>query len=483
MQKTKLRSISIKENNSLKSALKKIDENGLGICFVLKNDWALTGVVTDGDIRRAIIKGYDIKDSLNEIINKDYVYLEYGVSDLEIQKHLSSEIKYIPLVDKSGRLVDYASYLKYHNIPIAQPNLDGNELAYVTHCIKTNWISSQGRYVQDFEKQFAAFINSQSALTTSNGTTALHLALRALCVGPGDEVLVPNFTFIAPINAVLYVGAKPVLVDIDKDTLCIDPKFIEQSITEKTKAIIPVHIYGQSADMDKIIKITKSNKLLIIEDCAEALGTYYNNLHVGNFGDAAIFSFFGNKTLTTGEGGMLIFNSPIFDSKARILRDHGMDSKKKYWHNELGYNYRLTNIQAAIGLAQLERLESFIANKIFIAEQYSKRFKTQKFFEIPKQIRGIQHSFWLYTVILKKEYLDYRDNIINRLLKNGIETRPTFYAVDSMPFYKDIDKLNIDRPVSNEVARSGISLPTFPGLESSQIEYISDSLLKILEDL
>ena len=472
----------VQHNENLRSALVKIDTNAMGICFVVKNN-ILIGVITDGDIRRAMMKGYKLEDPLSKVANKNYIHLQYGLSDYEIQKHLSDEIKYIPLLDEKGRLIDYASNTKFHNIPMAQPILDGNELAYVTDCIKTNWISSQGSYVQDFENHFAKFINVNNAMTTSNGTTALHLALKTLGIGPGDEVLVPNITFIAPINAVLYVGAKPVFVDIDKNSLCINPKLIEQSITKKTKAIIPVHIYGQSADMDRIIEIAKLNKLLIIEDCAEALGTYYKKSHVGTFGDAAIFSFFGNKTLTTGEGGMLIFKSEEFDTKGRILRDHAMSPDKKYWHEEMGYNYRLTNIQAAIGLAQLERLESFIASKKSIAEQYNKRFKTQNFFEVPKQIPGIQHSFWLYTVILKKELLDYRDKIINSLLKNGIETRPTFYAVDSMPFYKAIDQFNIDRPVSNELARSGISLPTFPGLESKQIKYISDSFLKILEDL
>ena len=273
------------------------------------------------------------------------------------------------------------------------------------------------------------------------------------------------------------------MLDIDKNSLCIDPKLIEQSITKKTKAIIPVHIYGQSADMDKIIHIAKKHKLLIIEDCAEALGTNYKKSHVGTFGDAAIFSFFGNKTLTTGEGGMLVFKSSDIDSKARILRDHAMTPDKRYWHDDLGYNYRLTNIQSAIGLAQLERLESFISQKKFIADQYNNKFENQKFFQIPIQLPEISHSFWLYTVILNKEKKAYRDQIIKALLKMGIETRPAFYAVDSMPFYKSTDDLNIDRPVSNMVARSGISFPTFPGLQSSQIEYISNSFLKILEDL
>jgi len=482
IQIPKLKIMIIDFNEDLKSALKCIDNNEKGICFVTDNG-KLKGVITDGDIRRALINGYHIDDSLSKIVKKNYVSLEYGLPDDEIQKHLSDEIKFIPLVDKKGFLVDYASNTKFHNIPMAQPMLDGNELAYVTNCIKTNWISSQGSYVKDFEKYFAKFINTDNAITTSNGTTALHLALRALGIGPGDEVLVPNFTFIAPINAVLYVGAKPVMLDIDKNSLCIDPKLIEKSITKKTKAIIPVHIYGQSADMDKIIHIAKKHKLLIIEDCAEALGTYYKKSHVGTFGDAAIFSFFGNKTLTTGEGGMLIFKSSDFDAKARILRDHAMLPNKRYWHDDLGYNYRLTNIQSAIGLAQLERLESFISQKKFIADQYNNKFENQKFFQIPIQIPEISHSFWLYTVILNKEKKAYRDQIIKALLKMGIETRPAFYAVDSMPFYKSTDDLNIDRPVSNMVARSGISLPTYPGLESVQIEYISDSFLKILKNL
>jgi perosamine synthetase len=479
----KLINVSVLENDTLKSALKKIDENGLGVCFVTKKNGILKGVISDGDIRRAIIKGHDTQVSLVNIIHDNYVYLKYGVTDLEIQKHLSSKIKYIPLIDNSGYLIDYASNLKFHNIPMACPILDGNELSYVSDCIKTNWISSQGTYVKDFEESFASYIKVNRAITTANGTAALHLALRTLRIGPGDEVLVPNLTFISPINAVLYVGAKPIFIDIDKNSLCINPKLAENAINEKTKAIIPVHLYGQAAEMDKIVKIAKSHKLFIIEDCAEALGTYYNNAHVGTFGDASIFSFFGNKTITTGEGGMLIFNSKEHDKKARILRDHAMDPKRRYWHNDLGYNYRLTNIQAAIGLAQLEKIEYFINQKKNIANQYEERFINQTYFEIPNQVTNSQHSFWVYTIILNKNIINKRDKIINEMLKYGVETRPTFYAVDSMPYYQSIDSYKINRPVSNEIAKAGISLPTFPSLDITQIKYISESLLKIISKL
>jgi perosamine synthetase len=239
-------------------------------------------------------------------------------------------------------------------------------------CLKTGWISSIGKYVSLFEKKFSQYVKSKNAVAVSSGTTALHLAIVALGIEKGDEVIIPSFTFVAPLNAILYSGATPVLVDINKDNLCIDESKLLKAITKKTKAIIIVHIYGFPLNMKNIKKIAKKYNLLIIEDCAEALGSKIYNKHVGTFGDAGTFSFFGNKTVSTGEGGMIIFKESKNAQKAISLRGHAMSLKEKYWHDDIGYNYRLTNIQAAIGLAQMERIKLFVNKKIWIAKIYRK---------------------------------------------------------------------------------------------------------------
>jgi perosamine synthetase len=258
--------------------------------------------------------------------------------------------------NKLNQLVDYSTIYKLRSISIASPLLNGNELNYVTDCLKTNWISSQGKYVKEFERQFELYHENFNAVAVSNGTVALHLALEAIGIGENDEVLVPNLTFAASVNAIIYAKAIPVLVDISKETLNIDLNKIENLITKNTKAIMVVHLYGSPCDMNSIIEISKKYNLKIIEDCAEALGSYYYNRPVGVFGDVSTFSFYGNKTITTGEGGMVLFKDNEIAEKARVLRDHGMSKSKRYWHDFVGYNYRLTNIQAAIGVAQFERL-------------------------------------------------------------------------------------------------------------------------------
>ena len=242
-------------------------------------------------------------------------------------------------------------------IPISQPSLGEREIEYVLSAVKSGWISSKGQYIDAFEKQFADFVGIKYALAVSNGTNALHLALASCGIKAGDEVIIPDLTFIATENAVRYTGADVVFVDIDKDTLCISPVSIERAITGKTKAIIPVHLYGHPANMREIMRIAKIHSLVVIEDAAEALGAEAYRQRVGSIGKCGVFSFYGNKIITTGEGGMLTTNDHITFEKARYLRDHAMDQHKRYWHTMVGFNYRMTNLQAAVGLAQMERID------------------------------------------------------------------------------------------------------------------------------
>ncbi|MFN4769307.1 MAG: DegT/DnrJ/EryC1/StrS family aminotransferase, partial [Candidatus Kapaibacterium sp.] len=256
--------------------------------------------------------------------------------------------------------------MKY-DIPVYAPSLHGKELEYVSDCITGGWISGRGAYVQEFENRFAEYIGATNATSVCNGTVALHLALMALGIGPGDEIIVPTFTYIAPVNAAIYCGATPVFVDCDRETWQIDPAEVERRVTSKTKAVIAVHLYGQAAPMTELQKVCRKHRLFLVEDCAEAFGTYIGSQHVGTFGDISVFSFYGNKTITTGEGGMVVAADETLFQRAVHLKGQGLAKYREYWHDVVGYNYRMTNICAAIGLAQLEQAEAFIARKRAIA--------------------------------------------------------------------------------------------------------------------
>lgn len=389
---------------------------------------------------------------------------------------ITEKIKIIPLVNADGTLIDYASINKIRKISVASPSLGGNELAYVTDCIKTNWISSQGKYVRKFEDLFAEYHDFRPSLAVSNGTVALHLALVALGIGEGDEVLVPDLTFAASVNAIIYTGAKPVLVDVEHDTWNIDIEKASQYITDKTKAIMPVHLYGHPCDMDTICKFASKYNLKIIEDCAEALGSLYRGKPVGIFGDVATFSFYGNKTITTGEGGMIVFKDENIAEFASVMRDHGMDKSKRYWHSFVGYNYRLTNIQAAIGVAQFERLSEFVEAKRKIASIYNKCLAQINYFTIPAERKDCFNSYWLYTFLVKDGAPFKRDDLIEHLSLCGVESRPVFFPMHEMPPYTNYGN-SIDLKMSKIVSIRGMSLPSSVTLTELELEHICNSII------
>ena len=463
--------ISVSIKSTLKEALLTINNGGQGFCFVVENHQKFKGILTDGDIRRAFLSGAN-KDSLTkDFIKKQYVTLPITASSEEIQKTLSSKIRNVPLLDLNGIIKDYVSKGYNNLIPLAQPSLSGNEFKYVSECLETNWISSKGKFVDKFEESFSNFINMPYALAVSNGTVALSLALEALGIGEGDEVIVPDLTFAASINSIIHVGATPVIVDVNIETWTLDISLTKESITNKTKAIMPVHLYGHPANMYQIQKIAEEYNLLIIEDCAEALGSKSNNQILGSFGDASCFSFFGNKTITTGEGGMVLFKNSRVAKKARMLRDHGMSPSKRYWHEIVGYNYRMTNIQAAIGLAQLERVESFIKNKRDLAKAYSKRFRNINHIIQPYEAPWAYNTYWLYTVLISPEFGISRDEIIRFMSFNEIETRPVFFPLHEMPIYKKYTKGNFF-PNSKLISEQGLCLPSAYNTSNEDIEKV-----------
>ena len=479
-----LKDLIIEKNYSLRQAISIIEKGGQRIAFVV-NKQKFLNVITDGDIRRALLNKFTLKTNISKIIfNKKAKYLNINSSFEAIQKKMGSNLTHLPLVNNQKKLLDYAVNFKLNKVQVSEPQFLGNEAIYLSDCIKSGWISSGGKYVKLFEKSFSKFIKSKYTLSVTSGTTALHLALSSLGIKKDDEVILPNLTFIAPVNAALYLGAKPVLVDIDETNLCIDPEKIEKAITKKTKAIVIVYLYGHGCNIDKIKKITKKHKLLLIEDCAEAMGTYLKkNKHVGVFGDASTFSFFGNKTITTGEGGMICFKNKKPFELAKKLRDHGMSPKKRYWHNYIGFNYRMTNMQAAVGLAQMERLSFFINQKKKIAKKY--RFylnKCEKIF-FSKNFSNTKSSYWLYYIKLKDKVSHKRDRVIDLLLKNGIEARNCFYPVHLMePYRKYYSKKN-DLQNSIKLSKSIIALPSSVNLGDKEIKNICANLNNVLKKI
>ena len=353
-----------------------------------------------------------------------------------------------------------------YKIPVYQPVLTGNEKRYVTECLETNWISSKGKYVTEFEEKFSKYIGCKHSITVSNGTVALHLALLALGIGEGDEVIVPTLTYIASVNAIVYTGAKPVFVDSLSGTWQLDPEDVLKKITPRTKAIMAVHLYGHPCDMDALKSISKSHDLFLIEDCAEAFGSRYKGQHAGTFGDISTFSFYGNKTITTGEGGMVVTNDDTLYDRAIHLRGQGLAKHRQYWHDIIGYNYRMTNICAAIGIAQLEQADQFIEKKRQIAQWYKDALKDSPV-EFHQEIGDVFHSYWMCSILLTES--EQRDELRNYLEQNGIETRPLFYPVHTMPMYSVKYQKHA---VAENLGWRGINLPSWPGLDQPSISFI-----------
>lgn len=354
-------------------------------------------------------------------------------------------------------------------IPLYRPDLSGNERTYVNECLETSWISSNGAFVGKFEEVMAEILQVRHAISLSNGTVALHLALHCLGIGPGDEVIVPTFTYIASVNTIAQTGATPVFVDCRQRDWLIDATKIESLITSRTKAIVAVHLYGSICDMDHLRSIARDNRLYLIEDCAESLGSTLDGRSCGGLGDIGTFSFFGNKTLTTGEGGLVTTDDDMLAARLRLVKGQGQSLTKRYWHVELGFNYRMTNICAAIGLAQAEIAAQILENKRKLAGLY--RQKTSGLPVTYQQLNpNVVSSEWLITLLLPDDC--DREAVMNSMARDLIETRPTFYCAHQMPMYQT----DLSFPNSENISRRGLSLPSYPALEESQVERVVTSL-------
>jgi len=358
----------------------------------------------------------------------------------------------------------------HDRIPVYVPSLGGNERRYVDQCLDSTWISSKGEFVERFESSFRDFIGARHATSVANGTVALHLAMAACGLGLGDEVIVPTFTYIASVNTIVQTGATPVFVDSDAATWQVDPAAIGKAITSRTKAVLVVHLYGHPCSMDEIVELCEKRGLLLIEDCAEAFGTLYHGRHVGTFGQVSTFSFYGNKTITTGEGGMVVCREATLHKKCAKLKNQGVSETVEYWHDEIAYNYRMTNVCAAIGLAQLERAPQIIECKRQVASWYAKALEGLPV-ELHREVGNVVHSYWMNSILVADPAR--RDPLREHLARAGIETRPTFYPAHLMPMYR---LPHPHFPVAESLGARGINLPSSPLLQAAQIERIAEAI-------
>ena len=355
--------------------------------------------------------------------------------------------------------------------PVACPLFNGNEQEYVSRALRNGAISSVGEEVARFEQEFAAAVGAPYAVAVSNGTAALHLALLALGVGAGDEVIIPDLTYVATASAVRYTGASVVLADVDPRTWTLDPADVEARISSRTRAVIAVHLYGRSADLAALRKIAREHSIRVIEDVAQALGARSQDRRLGSIGDVGCFSFYGNKVITTGEGGMITARSRTTAERLRALRNHCTSASRRYFHRELGFNYRMTALQAAVGLAQLEQLESFLAKRAQIAAWYRASLRSLGGWAEPAAVPASAPVNWLFTMKIRGLLRGRRDAVLEELRRDGIDARPVFVPMSHLPAHRARRLAH-----AAAISASGLSLPTYVSMQKSDVRTIADAL-------
>lgn len=444
--------------DSLMAAAEKCLDNRLGTCFVVDAQHRLLGRITLPQIRQAIVSGRAFSDLGAGRFAKEQEQAE-GVTESRVVT---------PVLAEDGRLLDIVIDRSRQFVQIAQPDLSHHELRAVLDAFLSTWISSKGSYIESFEREFAAFNGLRHAVSVANGTVALHLALVALGIGPGDEVIVPDLTFAATINAVLYCGAVPVIVDIDESTWAMSLKNVERACTARTKAIIPVHLYGQPAEIGPIADFAKARHIFVVEDCAEAHGAKYAGRKVGRFSDIACFSFYGNKIVTTGEGGMCLTDSEALAATLRELRSHGMKPGHGYWHDVVGFNYRMTNLQAAMGVMQLRKIEQTLERNVQIQRLYRQLLADVPGIDFaPSLSPTYEPVVWLACALVPE---DKRSRIIEMAGRAEIELRPFFHRLSEMPPYRDFAR---PCPVAERLARTGLNLPTSSAVDVAVVQKVA----------
>ena len=369
-------------------------------------------------------------------------------------------------------------------IPVNTPLLNGNEKKYINECIDTGWISSEGPFVKRFEKEFSAYIGRKYGIAVANGSAALDIAVKAIGIKPGDEVIMPTFTILSPAQSVVNQGGIPVLIDSDPVTWNMDVSQIESKITDKTKAILVVHVYGLPVDIDPVLQLAKKYNLKVIEDAAEMHGQAYNGKKCGSFGDISIFSFYPNKHITTGEGGMILTDDKIIAEKCQKSRNLCFNSNRRFVHEDLGWNYRMTNLQAALGVAQLEKIEEKILRKREIGDLYNEFLSNIVDFGYQLPLEKTDYSeniYWVYGIVVRENAPVSSEEIMRKLKEKQIGTRPFFWCMHEQPVFKKMGLFkNQSYPVAEKLARNGFYIPSGLGIANKEIEIVSKELKKII---
>lgn len=467
---TRTATLSCGAADSLFLAIERALAGEIGVCYVIDGLDKLVGEITLDHARSLVRDGsYTLGLSAGEAARPPQVVLRAG----EVLSQAG--IGAAPVVDGEGRLIDVAINPTATFVPVAEPYLSPSEFRNLLDAFLSTWISSQGQYIRDFETRFAHDMGAKYGLAVANGTVSLHLAMVALGIGPGDEVIVPDLTFAASINTIIHTGATPVIIDVDPDTWVISPETFEKAITPRTRGVMPVHVFGRPCPMTEIMEIARRRGVYVIEDAAESHGATYDGRPVGSFGHTASYSFFGNKNITTGEGGMVLTSEAEVYEHMKVLRDHGMRPERRYWHEEVGYNYRMTNMQAAIGCAQLARLPELLARRAEAGRIYKRHMDgisgLQFTPDMPKRFGPVT---WF---VCAQVPADKRGELIAACKQHNIDLRPFFNGLSVMPAYRRYGR---PCPVSDHLSKTGINLPTSARVNDGLAKTMADIFHKVL---
>ncbi|WP_164467295.1 aminotransferase class I/II-fold pyridoxal phosphate-dependent enzyme [Caulobacter flavus] len=455
-------------NDGIFAAAERALECGQSLCWVLDADDRVVGEVTVQSVREAVKSGaYRAALRAADLMREPVQVVRDGQA---------SDLPAVVELDADGRIAAFKLNPLAEFLPVAEPDLSGAEFRNLADAYLSTWISSTGEYIRSFESRFAAWNGMKHGVAVSNGTVSLHLALAALGVGPGDEVIVPDLTFAATINTVMHVGATPVIVDVDPETWCMSAELFAAAITPRTRAVIPVHVFGRPAPMTEIAAVARAHGIYVIEDCAEAHGARYDGKMVGEFSDIASYSFFANKIMTTGEGGICLTNNLEIAERLRMLRDHGMNPARRYWHDEAGFNFRMTNMQAAVGCAQLDRIDTFLSDRQGVMDLYRPALEGIPGVTLPTALPDrYQPVTWFACALVPA---DKRAALIAACKAESIDLRPFFNGLSAMPAYRRHAR---PCPVSYELSQTGVNLPTSRRVDAEVVAKIASIFRSVLD--
>lgn len=479
--------VLVRPDLSIRETMEVIDQGALGIALIVDREGHLQGTVTDGDIRRAILHGVGLDEAVSTIMTRKPVAVALGTDMQEIRQiMLRHDLKQIPVLDERGRVVDIVMMSTLLRIPLSSPDITYREVQAIIDVLSTPNLSL-GPKLFEFEEKFAAYIGVKYAVAVNSGTSGLHLCMKSLDIGEGDEVITTPFSFIASANSILFERATPVFVDIDPLTLNIDVSRIEEKITKRTKAILPVHVFGHPCELRSLMDIASRHHLVVIEDACEAIGAEYEGKKTGTFGVCSVFSFYPNKQMTTAEGGVIVTDDPEIARLCRSYRNQGRGEGGSWLsHERIGYNYRLSELQCALGIVQLERIEEMLKKREAIAQLYNERLGGVKGVRTPHVASNVKMSWFVYVIQIDPQVggLRERDEIILKLRARGIACSNYFPPIHLQPCYRQqFGYREGDFPITEETSQRTIALPFFNNLKPEDIDQICQAVEEIVEEV